>query len=84
MPGRPVLDSVQSSPKGDCLAPIGRAACRGRVLIPRPIVGKKEWLASLSPTAQLFLSNGVVIAITLGIILNATLRAALRTPLDRP
>lgn len=37
----------------------------------------KEWLASLPPTAKLFLSNGVVIAITLGITLNAALRAAL-------
>ncbi len=46
--------------------------------LPLAAGGKKEWLTSLSPTAQLFLSNGVVIAITLGITLNAALRAALR------
>ena len=45
--------------------------------LPLAAGSQKEWLASLSPTAQLFLTNGVVIAITLGIILNAVLRAAL-------
>lgn len=45
--------------------------------LPLATGGQKEWLTSLSPTARLFLSNGVVIAITLGIILNAALRAAL-------
>lgn len=45
--------------------------------LPLAAAGQKEWLASLSPTARLFLSNGVVIAITLGITLNAALRAAL-------
>lgn len=38
---------------------------------------QKEWLGTLSPTARLFLTNGVVIAITLGIALNAILRSAL-------
>ena len=51
--------------------------------LPLAAGSKKEWLTSLSPTAQLFLSNGVVIAITLGITLNAARRAALRPP-DRP
>jgi xanthine/uracil permease len=45
--------------------------------LPLAAGGKKEWLTSLSPTAQLFLTNGVVIAITLGIVLNAALRSAL-------
>lgn len=45
--------------------------------LPLAAGGQKEWLTSLPPTARLFLSNGVVIAITLGIVLNATLRAAL-------
>ena len=35
--------------------------------LPLAAGAQKEWLASLSPTAQLFLGNGVVIAITLGI-----------------
>jgi len=47
--------------------------------LPPAAGSQKEWLASLSPTARLFLSNGVVIAITLGIGLNAALRAALRS-----
>jgi xanthine/uracil permease len=38
---------------------------------------QKEWYASLPPSAKLFLGNGVVIAITLGILLNAVLRAVL-------
>ncbi|HEX5715028.1 MAG TPA: solute carrier family 23 protein, partial [Thermoanaerobaculia bacterium] len=45
--------------------------------LPLAAGSQKAWLASLSPTAQLFLSNGVVIAITLGVVLNAVLRAAL-------
>lgn len=45
--------------------------------LPLAAGGQKAWLASLSPTARLFLSNGVVIAITLGIVLNSALRAAL-------
>ena len=47
--------------------------------LPPAAGSQKEWLAALSPTARLFLSNGVVIAITLGIGLNAALRAALRS-----
>jgi uracil-xanthine permease len=51
--------------------------------LPPAAASRKEWLSSLSPTAQLFLSNGVVIAITLGVVLNAALRAAL-PPDPRP
>lgn len=45
--------------------------------LPLAAGAQKEWLATLSPTARLFLTNGVVIAITLGIVLNAALRSAL-------
>ena len=45
--------------------------------LPLAAAGRKEWLTALSPTARLFLSNGVVIAITLGVVLNASLRSAL-------
>lgn len=45
--------------------------------LPLAAGGQKAWLETLSPTARLFLTNGVVIAITLGIVLNAALRAAL-------
>ena len=45
--------------------------------LPSAAGAQKEWLAALSPTARLFLSNGVVIAITLGVLLNAVLRGAL-------
>jgi xanthine/uracil permease len=37
----------------------------------------KEWYAALPPFAQLFLGNAVVIAIVLGIVLNAVFRAML-------
>lgn len=46
--------------------------------LPLAAGAQKEWLESLAPTARLFLTNGVVIAITLGILLNAGLGAALR------
>jgi uracil-xanthine permease len=52
------------------------------VTLPLAAGAQKEWLASLAPTARLFLSNGVVIAITLGVLLNATLRAALPAARD--
>ncbi|HET9228210.1 MAG TPA: solute carrier family 23 protein [Thermoanaerobaculia bacterium] len=45
--------------------------------LPLAAGSQKEWLDSLTPTARLFLSNGVVIAITLGVLLNAVLRGAL-------
>ncbi|HEX7181815.1 MAG TPA: solute carrier family 23 protein [Thermoanaerobaculia bacterium] len=45
--------------------------------LPLAAGGRKEWFDALPPTAQLFLGNGVVIAITLGILLNAVLRSAL-------
>lgn len=45
--------------------------------LPLAAGAQKEWLETLAPTARLFLTNGVVIAITLGIVLNAALRSAL-------
>jgi uracil-xanthine permease len=45
--------------------------------LPTAAGAQKEWFATLAPTSRLFLGNGVVIAITLGILLNAGLRAAL-------
>jgi xanthine/uracil permease len=45
--------------------------------LPLTAVTHKEWYAALPPAAKLFLGNGVVIAVTLGIALNAVLRLAL-------
>jgi uracil permease len=45
--------------------------------LPLAAPARAEWFAALPPTAKLFLSNGVVIAITLGVVLNGTLRALL-------
>jgi uracil-xanthine permease len=47
------------------------------VTLPLAAGAQKEWLESLTPSARLFLTNGVVISITLGILLNAGLRASL-------
>ena len=46
--------------------------------LPLAAPAKAEWFAALPPLAKLFLSNGVVIAVTLGIALNAVLSLALR------
>ncbi|HZF13637.1 MAG TPA: solute carrier family 23 protein [Thermoanaerobaculia bacterium] len=45
--------------------------------LPLAATARKEWFAVLPPSAKLFLGNGVVIAITLGILLNGMLRAVL-------
>jgi uracil-xanthine permease len=45
--------------------------------LPPAAAAQKEWFAALPPTGKLFLGNAVVIAITLGILLNAVLRAVL-------
>jgi xanthine/uracil permease len=45
--------------------------------LPLAATAHKEWFAALPPSAKLFLGNGVVIAITLGILLNGVLRAVL-------
>jgi uracil-xanthine permease len=45
--------------------------------LPLTTITHKEWYSALPPAARLFLGNGVVIAITLGIVLNAVLRAVL-------
>lgn len=45
--------------------------------LPLAAPAKAEWFATLPPLVRLFLSNGVVIAITLGVTLNALLRASL-------
>src|SRR5436305_889515 len=45
--------------------------------LPLAATAHKEWYAALPPSARLFLGYGVVIAITLGILLNAVLRAVL-------
>lgn len=45
--------------------------------LPPVAMAQKEWYAALPPLAKLFLGNAVVLAITLGILLNAALRAVL-------
>jgi xanthine/uracil permease len=48
--------------------------------LPPVVTGQTEWYGALPPLARLFLGNAVVIAITLGILLNAVFRAALPSP----
>ena len=45
--------------------------------LPLAAAAHKDRFAALPPSAQLFLGNGVAIAITLGILLNGVLRAVL-------
>jgi xanthine/uracil permease len=51
--------------------------------LPLAAAGPKGWFAALPPSAKLFLGNGVVIAITLGILLNGMLRAVLPARVER-
>lgn len=48
--------------------------------LPLSAPAKAEWFATLPPLARLMLSNGVVLATTLGIGLNGVLRALLPAP----
>ena len=48
--------------------------------LPIAAQARPEWLATLPPLARLMLSNGVVLAVVLGVGLNALLGAALRRP----
>ena len=50
------------------------------ITLPPVAMAQTEWYAALPPLAKLFLGNAVVIAITLGVLLNAVFRAALPTP----
>lgn len=45
--------------------------------LPLAAAARPEWFAALPPLAKLFLSNSVVLAISLGILLNGVLRAFL-------
>jgi len=51
--------------------------------LPPVTMAQAEWYGALPPLARLFLGNPVVIAITLGIVLNAVFRAALRGKAER-
>jgi len=48
--------------------------------LPLAAPAQSAWFQAQPPLARLFLSNGVVIAITLGVMLNGVLRAALGQP----
>lgn len=48
--------------------------------LPLAAAARPEWFAALPPLAKLFLSNSVVLAIALGVLLNALLRAFLPAP----
>ncbi len=52
--------------------------------LPPVAMAQTEWYAALPPIAKLFLGNAVMIAITLGILLNAVFRAALPTTGQKP
>ncbi|MEA2695017.1 MAG: hypothetical protein QOJ16_4404 [Acidobacteriota bacterium] len=51
--------------------------------LPLAAAAQKGWFAALPPSAKLFFGNGVVIAITLGILLNGVLRAVLPVRAER-
>jgi xanthine/uracil permease len=48
--------------------------------LPLVAPAQKEWFATLPPLARLMLSNGVVLAVSLGVTLNGVLAALLRRP----
>jgi uracil-xanthine permease len=64
-------------PKGDVYLLTTAISLIAALTLPLAAAAQKEWFASLPPTGKLFLGNAVVIAITLGITLNALLGAVL-------
>lgn len=52
--------------------------------LPLVAPASKEWFATVPPLAKLMLSNGVVLAVTLGVTLNGLLGAVLRRPRAAP
>ena len=69
------LRLLACGPKDDVYLLTTAISLVAALTLPLAAAAQKEWLAALPPTGKLFLSNAVVIAITLGILLNAALRA---------
>jgi len=69
------LRLLACGPKDDVYLLTTAISLVAALTLPLAAAAQKDWLATLPPTGKLFLGNAVVIAITLGILLNATLRA---------
>jgi xanthine/uracil permease len=74
------LRLLASGPKDEAYFLTIALTLSAALTLPLAAPAQGVWFAGLPPLARLFLSNGVVIAITLGVTLNAVLRAALRRP----
>jgi uracil permease len=74
------LRLLACGPKDDVYLLTTAITLAAALTLPAAAAAQKDWLAALPPTGRLFLGNAVVIAITLGILLNAALRAVMPPP----
>jgi xanthine/uracil permease len=79
------LRLLGSAPRDDAAFLTTALTLAVSLTLPSAAAANGAWFAALPPLARLMLSNGVVLAITLGVGLNAVLAAALRPrrPEDR-
>ncbi|HVT59216.1 MAG TPA: solute carrier family 23 protein [Thermoanaerobaculia bacterium] len=73
------LRLLASQPKDDVAYLTTALTLAASLTLPLAATAKAEWFAALPPLARLMLSNGVVLAITLGVGLNAALGGLLRS-----
>ncbi|HVT17757.1 MAG TPA: solute carrier family 23 protein [Thermoanaerobaculia bacterium] len=73
------LRLLGSAPKDDAAYLTTALTLAASLTLPLFASAKAPWFAALPPLARLMLSNGVVLAISLGVGLNATLGAMLRS-----
>ena len=71
------LRLLASGPKDEAYFLTTALTLMASLTLPLAAPAQAEWFATLPPLVRLFLSNGVVIAIALGVTLNGLLRAAL-------
>lgn len=72
------LRLLASGPKDEAYLLTTAITLSAALTLPLAVPATSEWFKGLPPLARLMLGNGVVIAVTLGVLLNAVLGAALR------
>ncbi len=78
------LRLLACGPKDDVYYLTTAISLAGALTLPLVAPASEEWFATVPPLAKLMLSNGVVLAVTLGVTLNGLLGAVLRRPRTVP